>query len=368
MALSNSRGSVWSPRFAHRDYRTNLSFTYTPCAAQIGALCSTNIDDCAGVTCSSNGSCEDQIAAFICKCNQGWGGSLCETPIVATTDSTTRPSTSMTVPSTSRGLGTSAGTDPTSPDTSSSTPVSTPASASLSAAASRTSTQPTSGVVESSVTAKNSTTRSTDTTTGISILTPPGYIGRNGIDPADGTTTTPEDAGASGAGSDDDSGSSSWWWILLIVLLLLAIAAVTAALYRSRRRSAIETDPVSRQAHVNPVYAAPKVERAGEGDPIAGAPIRSISIDPSTGVATVPGAADLLYSVPVDLGSAATTSSTDEYLSVVDTEAGDIVNYLGYGSASNVVNQGVNNPMYAATATGGQIYSVPMDEINPVYT
>ena len=37
-----------------------------------------NIDDCAGVSCYSSGKCVDGVNSFICMCNPGFTGKLCQ--------------------------------------------------------------------------------------------------------------------------------------------------------------------------------------------------------------------------------------------------------------------------------------------------
>ena len=44
---------------------------------------STDIDDCAGVTCN-NGRCIDLVAGFSCQCTVGYGGQSCQTGLCGT--------------------------------------------------------------------------------------------------------------------------------------------------------------------------------------------------------------------------------------------------------------------------------------------
>lgn len=46
-----------------------------------GATCATNINKCAGQTCSNHGTCKDQVNGFKCKCVAGWSGATCATNI-----------------------------------------------------------------------------------------------------------------------------------------------------------------------------------------------------------------------------------------------------------------------------------------------
>ena len=46
-----------------------------------GHICQTNIDDCVGNECSSNGTCVDGIQKYMCACTKGYGGQYCETEI-----------------------------------------------------------------------------------------------------------------------------------------------------------------------------------------------------------------------------------------------------------------------------------------------
>ena len=39
----------------------------------------TDIDECDGVTCNGQGTCEDLIGDYYCNCTSGWGGNDCDT-------------------------------------------------------------------------------------------------------------------------------------------------------------------------------------------------------------------------------------------------------------------------------------------------
>ena len=39
----------------------------------------TDIDECDGVTCNGQGTCEDLIGDYYCNCSSGWGGNDCDT-------------------------------------------------------------------------------------------------------------------------------------------------------------------------------------------------------------------------------------------------------------------------------------------------
>ena len=39
----------------------------------------TDIDDCAGVTCSGHGQCVDGVASYTCECDVGYTGNDCQT-------------------------------------------------------------------------------------------------------------------------------------------------------------------------------------------------------------------------------------------------------------------------------------------------
>lgn len=43
-----------------------------------GSNCSTDINDCIGVSCSGNGNCSDRVDGYICFCNSGFFGINCE--------------------------------------------------------------------------------------------------------------------------------------------------------------------------------------------------------------------------------------------------------------------------------------------------
>ena len=57
-----------------------------------GTDCQTNIDDCEDVDCSGNGQCLDGVNSFMCVCDPGYTGLLCDntegTAIVNTLHST----------------------------------------------------------------------------------------------------------------------------------------------------------------------------------------------------------------------------------------------------------------------------------------
>eukprot|EP00729_Bicosta_minor_P033132 gene33132-biopygen22695 len=46
-----------------------------------GATCATNINECAGQACSNHGTCSDQVNSFKCNCVAGWSGATCATNI-----------------------------------------------------------------------------------------------------------------------------------------------------------------------------------------------------------------------------------------------------------------------------------------------
>ena len=43
-----------------------------------GRVCEINVDDCEGFNCSGNGRCIDGAGYFQCECNSGYSGVLCE--------------------------------------------------------------------------------------------------------------------------------------------------------------------------------------------------------------------------------------------------------------------------------------------------
>ena len=46
-------------------------------------MCVADIDDCAGITCSNGGTCEDAVNGVTCLCAEGYEGDLCQTGIGA---------------------------------------------------------------------------------------------------------------------------------------------------------------------------------------------------------------------------------------------------------------------------------------------
>jgi hypothetical protein len=59
----------------------NNTFICTCNAGYSGVLCQTNIDECGSGPCANGGSCTDLIDAFACGCQPGYSGLNCETDI-----------------------------------------------------------------------------------------------------------------------------------------------------------------------------------------------------------------------------------------------------------------------------------------------